>query len=152
MSDGEIADCPATPCDKVEEAHEVIRRLNERVRELERQNLLQGEEIRIFKLRRYGQSSEKLTREDERQGLLFDEAELQSLSESDTSQTEEVRITKTVYTRRKRGRRPISPKLARIEVLVDLSEDEKQVGKVASSCGSVRRAPSRSTRCRRNTS
>ena len=130
MSDTEIDDtiaCASQPCGKVEAAIEELRRLRSENEELKRQNLLQGEEIRIMKLRRYGQSSEKLTGEDERQGLLFDEAELQSLNECDTSPTEEVRITKTVYTRRKRGRRPISPKLARIEVLVDLSEDEKRV-------------------------
>ena len=42
--------------------------------------------------------------------------------------TEVVRVTKTVYTRRKRGRKPIDPSLSRIEVIVDLPESEKSVG------------------------
>jgi transposase len=123
MSDGTICDRQRL-CDVLEDNQ----RLGQRVRELERQNLLQGEEIRLMKLRRYGQSSEKLSGEDARQGRLFDEAELYSQAESDAPQTEEVRISKTVYTRRKRGRKPISPGLSRIEVIVDLPETAKLVG------------------------
>lgn len=123
MSDSTICDRQRL-CDVLEDNQ----RLGQRVRELERQNLLQGEEIRLMKLRKYGQSSEKLSGEDARQGQLFDEAELYSQAESDAPQTEEVRILKTVYTRRKRGRKPISPKLSRIEIVVDLSEAEKAVG------------------------
>jgi transposase len=123
MSDGMTCDRQRL-CDVQEENQ----RLGQRVRELERQNLLQGEEIRLMKLRKYGQSSEKLSGEDARQGCLFDEAELYSQAERDAPQTEEVRIKKTVYTRRKRGRKPISPKLSRIEVIVDLPESEKSVG------------------------
>jgi hypothetical protein len=81
-----------------------------------------------MKLRERGRSSEKLSPEDIRQGSLFDEAELYSVAESADAPTEVVRITKTVYTRRKRGRKPIDPKLSRIEVVVDLTEAEKVVG------------------------
>jgi transposase len=131
MSESGIADarfCAEEPCVKIEEALDEVRQLKLRVGELERQNMLQGEEIRLMKLRKHGQSSEKLTTEDIRQGKLFDEAELYSAANDDGPATEEVRITKTVYTRRKRGRKPISPKLSRIEVIVDLSETEKTVG------------------------
>ena len=123
MSSGTICDRQRL-CDVLDENQ----RLGQRVSELERQNLLQGEEIRLMKLRSHGQSSERITAEDARQGLLFDEAELYSRSESEPLPVEEVRITKTVYTRRKRGRKPISPKLSRIELVVDLSEAEKTVG------------------------
>jgi len=84
----------------------------------------QREQIRIMKAREYGRSSEKRTVEDIRQGLLFDEAELHA-SAAPVEAVETVRITKTVYTRRKRGRAPISPKLARVEVVVDLGEEER---------------------------
>lgn len=84
----------------------------------------QREQIRIMKAREYGRSSEKRTVEDIRQGLLFDEAELHA-SAAPAEVIETVRITKTVYQRRKRGRAPISPKLARIEVLVDLGDEER---------------------------
>ena len=89
----------------------------------------QREQIRIMKMREYGRRSEKRTVEDIRQGKLFDEAEMYSTAgeQADTVEAvETVRITKTVYTRKKRGRTPISAKLARIEVVVDLSEDEKK--------------------------
>jgi len=95
---------------------------------LKRINLLQAEEIRLMKLRERGRSSEKLSAEDSRQGLLFDEAELHSVAAEQPEATEVVRVTKTVYTRRKRGRKPIDPSLSRIEVVVDLSESEKAVG------------------------
>jgi transposase len=131
MSESTITDsrdCAETPCGKIEEALDEVRQLKLRIEELERQNELQGEEIRLMKLRERGRSSEKLTQEDLRQGTLFDEAELYSTNSESVAATEEVRITKTVYTRRKRGRKPISPKLSRLEVVVDLPESEKTVG------------------------
>jgi transposase len=123
MSDGAMCERERM-CGVLEEN----RLLGEKVRELERQNLLQGEEIRLFKLRRYGRSSEKLSGEDARQGLLFDEAELHSRIEVEAPAVEEVRISKTVYTRRKRGRKMLSPSLSRIDVVIDLPEAEKAVG------------------------
>ena len=83
----------------------------------------QKEQIRILKAREYGRSTEKRTIEDIRQGLLFDEAELHATEPPEVIET--VRITKTVYQRRKRGRTPISPKLDRVEVVVDLGEAER---------------------------
>lgn len=84
----------------------------------------QREQIRIMRAREYGRSSEKRTVEDIRQGLLFDEAELHA-SAAPVEAVETVRITRTVYQRRKRGRAPISPKLARVEVVVDLGDEER---------------------------
>jgi len=85
----------------------------------------QREQIRIMKAREYGRSSEKRTIEDIRQGKLFDEAEMYSTAGAVVEAVETVRITKTVYTRRKRGRAPISPKLARVEIVVDLGDEER---------------------------
>jgi transposase len=93
--------------------------------DLKRTNDEQQEQIRIMKAREYGRSSEKRTVEDIRQGKLFDEAEVYSTPEKSAEAVETVRVTKTVYTRKKRGRTPISPKLARVEVVVDLGEDER---------------------------
>lgn len=108
--------------------HEEILRLRERVKELERLTVLQAEEIRLMKLRERGRSSEKLSPEDRRQGSLFDEAELHAGAAGQPEAIEVVRVTKTVYTRRKRGRKPIDPSLSRIEVVVDLPDSEKTVG------------------------
>jgi len=85
----------------------------------------QREQIRIMKAREYGRSSEKRTIQDIRQGLLFDEAELHASPQTAVEVIETVHITKTVYTRRKKGRAPISPKLARVEIVVDLCDEEK---------------------------
>ena len=96
MSEFELVDsqeCQEGPCGKIEEMKDEVRRLRTENTDLKRQNLLQGEEIRLMKLRKYGQGSEKLTTEDICQGTLFDEAELYSTASDDTSATEEVRIT-----------------------------------------------------------
>lgn len=86
----------------------------------------QQEEIRILKERQFGRRSEKLSAEDLRQGRLFNEAETLATSPRGEESYETVRISKTVYTRKKRGRRPLSATLARVEVVVDLGEDEKK--------------------------
>jgi transposase len=110
------------------EAIAELERLRKENADLKRQNILQAEEIRLMKLRERGRSSEKLSPEDCRQGSLFDEAELHSVAADQPEATEVVRVTKTVYTRRKRGRKPIDPKLSRIEVVVDLPDSDKAVG------------------------
>jgi transposase len=85
----------------------------------------QKEQIRIMKAREFGRSSEKLTVEDIRQGRLFNEAEMLSAGPEEKPAIEVVRISKTVYTRRKPGRVPLSAKLARVEVVVDIGDDER---------------------------
>jgi transposase len=88
----------------------------------------QAEQIRIMKLREYGRSSEKRsTFEDKRQGRLFDEAELHASESQEIPVMETVKIRQTTYQRRKSGRKKIADSLARVEVVVDLSEDEKKV-------------------------
>jgi hypothetical protein len=111
---------------KLDEALREIALLHDRVRELERTNALQAEEIRIMKLRERGRSSEKMSDEDRRQGLLFDEAELHSTAPAEAVPTETVRIVKTTYVRRKPGRTPLSGALSRIEQVIDLSDEEKK--------------------------
>lgn len=86
----------------------------------------QQEEIRILKERQFGRKSEKLSAEDIRQSKLFNEAEMLSTSPRGEESYETVRVAKTVYTRRKRGRKPLSVLLARVEVVVDIGEDEKK--------------------------
>ena len=93
--------------------------------DLRRHNDEMREQIRIMKAREYGRSSEKLTVEDIRQGMLFDEAELHAAAPTEPEVVETVRITKTVYQRKKRGRTPLSAKLARLDVVVDLGEEER---------------------------
>ena len=86
----------------------------------------QQEEIRILKERQFGRKSEKFSAEDIAQGKLFNEAEMLSTSPRGEEAFETVRIAKTTYTRRKRGRKPLSAQLARVEVVLDIGEDEKR--------------------------
>lgn len=88
----------------------------------------QAEQIRIMKLREYGRSSEKrLSGEDIRQGQLFDEAELLSSPPEEPPVMETVKVRNTTYQRRKPGRRKIADTITRVDVVADLSEDEKKV-------------------------
>jgi transposase len=112
---------------RLDEALSEIELLRERVRDLERANALQAEEIRIMRLREHGRGSERMSDEDRRQGLLFDEAELHSVAPAEAMPTETVRIVKTTYVRRKPGRKPLSNALSRIEQVIDLSDEEKKV-------------------------
>jgi transposase len=112
--------------DDLEAARREILALRGENAELKRITEEQKEQIRIMKAREYGRSSEKLTIEDTRQGRLFDEAEMLSTEPEGPPVIEIVRILKTVYNRRKAGRRPLSAKLARIEVVVDLGVEEKK--------------------------
>ena len=110
----------------LEIANRLIAKLLAENADLKRVTEEQKEQLRILRAREFGKSSEKRTAEDIRQGQLFNEAEVYSTS-SEEEPTETVRITKTVYTRKKKsGRRPLSAKLARIEIIVDISAEEKK--------------------------
>jgi transposase len=114
----------ALPID-LETAIKMIMSLRTENTDLKRMTEEQKEQIRILKAREFGRSSEKRTVEDIRQAKLFDEAEAYSTAPAQADILETVKISKTVYIRKKRGRTPLSPKLARIEVIVDIGEDEK---------------------------
>lgn len=69
-------------------------------------------------------SSPKKTRD---RGLLFIEAGTFASPPDEGAGTETVRIRKTEYTRAKPGRKPPDEHLARIDIVVDLSDEEKIV-------------------------
>jgi transposase len=124
-ADSGLSDSTPRPQD-IENAMRRIAALENEVLVLRQLTAQQQEEIRILKERQFGRKSEKFTAEDIAQGKLFNEAEMHSTSPLGEETTETVRIVKTVYTRRKRGRKPLSAQLARIEVVVDIGEDEKK--------------------------
>ncbi len=87
------------------------------VMELETEVAYLREQIRLLTHKRFGPSSEKLSRE-----------QLRLFLESDASmETEEAESTVTIkeHRRRKGGRRPLPDSLPRIEVIHDLSDEEK---------------------------
>jgi transposase len=83
------------------------------------------EENRLLKDKLFNHKSEKWKWSDEEklQGRLFDEGE--SGSEDSESKDEDKVLRISGYTRRKGGRRPLPESLPRIDVVHDLSEEEK---------------------------
>ena len=80
------------------------------------------EQIRLLQDKLFGRKSEKIKSDsDERQLLLFDETAEDTTQDSDIEDT----IGVPGYKRRKRGRRPLPADLPRIEVIHDLSDEEK---------------------------
>jgi len=76
----------------------------------------------------FGKKSEKLTPDDKEQMLLFNEAEsvAEECDKDEECIPEEIVTAVKSYTRKKSGRKPISPDLPREEVIHDLSEEEKK--------------------------
>jgi len=94
------------------------------------------EKVALLEILHFGPKSEKWTKDDERQGLLFNEAEDEAFRQTEATGAKSGVETKEVcgYTRRahrNQGRKPISPDLPREEIVYDISEDEKVCG-----CGS----------------
>ena len=81
------------------------------------------DEMKLLKKLLFGRSSEKWTAEDRRQGLLFNEVE--NISENESHDDLENLAENISYTRVKRGRKPIPPDIPRVEVVYDLSDQEK---------------------------
>jgi transposase len=83
------------------------------------------EQLRLFKNELFGRSSERHFEPPADQLLLF-----KGRAEPDTggSSTPDDKITVGAHTRKKRGRKPLPEDLPRIDIIHDLSEDEKQCG------------------------
>ena len=74
------------------------------------------ERIRLLQNELFGRKSEKLTKEDRRQLLLFNEVETTEATFAIPNE-----ITIAAHTRRKTGRKPLPKELPRVEVIHDLS-------------------------------
>jgi transposase len=85
----------------------------------------------------FARSSEKLSKEDQNQLRLFNEAELGYIEEEsieDRKNDEDSDIKVKSYTRKKKGRKPIPADIPREEVIHDLPDEEKK----CSCCGKER--------------
>lgn len=78
------------------------------------------EQLRLLLHKRFGPSSERLSGD---QIQLFNEAE--GLTEKDETTEAEETVSVQAHTRVRKGRRPLPDSLPRVEVLHDLSEEEK---------------------------
>ena len=115
--------------EQIKKSDVTIQDQTEQIKKKDKAILILEEEVKLLRKLRFAHKSEKWTKKDNLQALLFDEADVNSQTteeEKDSSET----ITVT-YTRKKKvGRRQLDPSLPRREVLHDLSEPEKQC-----SCG-----------------
>jgi transposase len=80
------------------------------------------EELKLALLRKYGNSSEK---SDEKQPLLFDES-AEELEDAPELSEETVEVKS--HTKKKPGRKPLSPEIPREEIIHDILEEEKTCG------------------------
>ena len=80
------------------------------------------EQIRLLNAKLFGRKTEKLPESQVEQLLLFDVAEEQPADIDD----EEIKIK--AYTRKKQGRKPLPAHLPRVEVVHDISDEEKVCG------------------------
>ncbi|MCK5535391.1 MAG: IS66 family transposase, partial [Bacteroidales bacterium] len=84
--------------------------------------ILEKEKVAALEFRIFGTKSEKWTEEDYKQARLFDEAE--NNSETPQSQKEKTVEIKS-HKRKKKGRKPISSKLPRTEIIHELEGEDK---------------------------
>jgi transposase len=95
------------------------------LKSLEDEISILSEQVRFFKARLYARNTEKLSAGELRQMFLFDEAEavVDGIAPEDK---ESEGVTVAAHTRRKSGRKALPESLPRVEVVHDLSEEEKR--------------------------
>ena len=119
---------------KVPELHNVIILYSKRLEDSHTENKEQAEkialleeEVKLLRKLRFAHRSEKWTKKDTLQALLFDEAESGHQKGSEESQHPNTQTITVTYTRQKRaGRRKLDPSLPRKDIEHDLPAKEKQ--------------------------
>ena len=81
------------------------------------------EQLRLLRNELFGRKSEKPPRQDQDQIPLFGEPEQQK--EADSSEQEEKTVDIPAHRRKKGGRKPLPEHLPRVEVIHDISDEEK---------------------------
>ena len=118
-----------TITDNIEELKEKVISLSESNRNFEVENNILREEIRHLRAKLFGRKTEKnYNSVDSGQSLLFNEAE--AFSEV---KEEKEGIEVKSHKRMKRGRRPLPEEFPRVDVIHDISEEEK-----ACACGCIK--------------
>jgi transposase len=81
------------------------------------------EQLKLARFRKFARSSESA--EQLLQAMLFEEPEIQS-TPPDEPETDSSLTTVASHTRKKRGRKPLSDDLPRVEVIHDIRQDQKR--------------------------
>lgn len=114
--------------------------VKEYISSLTEENQRLTEEVLLLKDRLYGAKSEKLSKKDKEQALLFNEAE-DGLEDDKAVSNKAVKTKVKEHERKKPGRKPLSKDLPRKEIVHDIPEEEKicscghqlsQIGRVES--------------------
>ncbi len=124
--------------ENVELLKAMLRAERDRNSELERKLVWAEEKYRTMELRYFGRKSENYTAEEDKQNRLFDEAETYT---SDTAPPVEFKVLVPTHERNKRGRKPKFEAAERIEIVHDLTDEEKTCpccGEMRSSIGEDR--------------
>jgi len=123
-----LGDLPSS----IEELQNLIRELTAKLEsehaekiEYQHEALKHFEEIQLLRRRIFGRRTEKLSEEDRRQLLLFNEAE-EILLAGGTRPSEAPAVEVRAHSRRKPGRKPLPPEIPRVETIHDISEEEKR--------------------------
>jgi transposase len=125
--------------DNVKELQIMVVELHKKLVEMEKsyevENQLLRERVNQLLQEIYGRKSEKFSSlsllyeyDGFEQSLLFEEPQEGNLRESKNTTGEDEEIIVPEHKRKKRGRRPLPPEFERIEIVHDLSEEEKQCG------------------------
>ena len=114
----------ATLPDSVDKLKTIIVDVAQRAQEYETENKLLKEEISLLKHRLFGRKSEKLPA-GSGQLFLFNEAEAGKTEDEDTAPSQET-IAVPAHERRRGHRKPLPENLPRVEVVHDLTDEQKQ--------------------------
>ena len=101
--------------------------LRREIAELTKRVEILAEQNAWLKQRFFGRSSEALSLEEQRQLKLFDEAE-QAAAEPDSTQGQPDLVRIGEHVRQQPKRRPLPQALPRVEVLIDIPEEQKHCG------------------------
>ena len=105
----------------VSEQHQIIEGKSTVIGEQKKRIHILEEQLRLLRAQRFGASSEKSDRQEE----MFNEAELLALSVDDEPEQIELPEVKEAPKKKKKGREGLSPDLPRQQILLTLSEEEK---------------------------
>jgi transposase len=113
--------------DNADDLKEIIKSLSSSYKDMEEEKQSRidflEERIRLLQNELFGRKTEKPPRIDDKQLPLFHEDLLEAIEETESEQ-----VTVPQHTRRKRGRKPLPENLPRVEVLVDIKDEEKICG------------------------
>jgi superfamily II RNA helicase len=99
---------------------EQCKKKDERIFELEKQNQILEEKLKLALYRQFGRHAERF--EGEGQPLLFDAGEGAAPEEK----PEEKKVHVAAHERSRKGRKAIDPRIPRVRVDIDVNEEDKQ--------------------------